>query len=98
MSRVLTILFRRDPSLDHKNDRASFEGYLPCWPNGTPLGITFGAFCKHGLRLFGLGKHLAGRSEKMIKLLCVPLSSAFLTCAAAKAKTSALQLVAAPWT
>lgn len=74
MSRVLTILFRRDPSLDHQNERTRFEGYLPCWPNGTPLGITFGAFCKHGLRLFGLGKHLAGRSEKMVKLICQPLS------------------------
>jgi hypothetical protein len=74
MSRVLTILFRRDPSLDRQDERTRFEGYLPCWPNGTPLGITFGAFCRHGLRLFGLGKHLAGKTEKMIKLLCVPLS------------------------
>ena len=74
MSRILTILFRRDPSLDRQDERTRFEGYLPCWPNGRPLGIAFGAFCRHGLRLFGLGKRFGGCSEKMIKLICQPLS------------------------
>lgn len=74
MSRSLTVLFRRDPSRDREDERSRFEGYLPCWPDGRPLGVEFGAFCKHGLRLFGLGKHLAGCREKLIRLICLPLS------------------------
>jgi len=74
MSRILTILFRRDPSRDREDERTRFEGYLPCWPDGRPLAVGFDAFCKHGLRLFGLGKHLAGRREKLIKMVCLPLT------------------------
>ena len=32
------------------------------------------AFCKHGQRLLGLGKHLAGCQEKLIRLILHPLS------------------------
>ncbi|MCI0683264.1 MAG: hypothetical protein L0Y71_14270 [Gemmataceae bacterium] len=48
---------------------------MPCWPDGRPLAIGFDAFCRHGLRLFGLGKRLGGCREKLIKLVCLPLSS-----------------------
>ena len=73
MSRILTVLFRRDPSRDRQDERVRFEGYQPCWPDGQPLAVGLDAFCKHGLRLLGLGKHLAGCREKLIKLVCLPL-------------------------
>lgn len=73
MSRTLTILFRRDPSKDHKTDVAAFEGYEILWPDGQPLSLGFDALCKHGQRLFGLGKHLAGCNEKLIMMHCFPL-------------------------
>jgi hypothetical protein len=31
------------------------------------------AFCKHGQRLLGLGKQLAGCAEAHVKLICMPL-------------------------
>jgi hypothetical protein len=73
MSRTLTILFRRDPSRDRQTEQASFEGYEILWPDGQPVAVGVEAFCKHGLRLFGLGKHLAGCHEKLIKMICFPL-------------------------
>lgn len=73
MSRTLTILFRRDPSRDRQTELIKFEGYEILWPDGTPVAIGVEAFCKHGLRLFGLGKHLAGCHEKLIKMICFPL-------------------------
>jgi hypothetical protein len=73
MSRVLTVLFRRDPSRDRQDERVCFEGYQPCWPDGQPLAVGMDAFCKHGLRLLGLGKHLAGCREKLIKVVFLPL-------------------------
>ena len=75
MARHITVLFRRDPSRDRQDERSHFEGYLPCWPDGQPLAVGMDAFCKHGQRLLGLGKHLAGCREKLIKLICFPLSS-----------------------
>jgi hypothetical protein len=74
MARQLTVLFRRDPSRDRQDETAHFEGYLPCWPDGQPLAVGMDAFCKHGQRLLGLGRHLAGCREKLIKLVCLPLS------------------------
>lgn len=73
MSRTLTILFRRDPSRDRQTEKVDFEGYEILWPDGRPVAIGLDAFCKHGVRLFGLGKHLAGCHEKMIKMICFPL-------------------------
>jgi len=73
MSRTLTILFRRDPSRDRQTEQLQFEGYEILWPDGKPVAIGVEAFCKHGLRLFGLGKHLAGCREKLIKMICFPL-------------------------
>jgi len=74
MSRNLTILFRRDPSKDRENDSIRYEGYAPFWPDGRPVAIGLDAFCKHGQRLLGLGKHLAGRDERLIRVVSLPLS------------------------
>ncbi len=73
MSRTLTILFRRDPSRDRQTELTAFEGYEILWPDGQPVAVGVEAFCKHGLRLFGLGKHLAGCREKLIKMVLFPL-------------------------
>ena len=74
MSRTLTILFRRDPSRDRQDDTIHIEGYKPLWPGGESVAVGLDGFCKHGIRLLGLGKHLAGREERLIKLICIPLS------------------------
>ena len=74
MSRTLTLLFRRDPSRDRQTEQIRFEGYKPLWPDGRPVAVGMDALCKHGLRLLGLGKHLAGCQQKLIKLVCLPLS------------------------
>jgi hypothetical protein len=73
MSRALTILFRRDPSRDRQHDNIHFEGYEVLWPDGRPVAVGLDAFCKHGQRLLGLGRHLAGCSERLIELICFPL-------------------------
>ena len=73
MSRTLTLLFRRDPSRDRHTDKVHFEGYEPLWPDGRPVSIGVDAFCKHGQRLLGLGKCLAGCKEKLVKMVLFPL-------------------------
>jgi hypothetical protein len=75
MSRTLTVLFRRDPSRDRQGEKANFVGYVPLWPDGRPLAVGMDAFCKHGQRLLGLNKHLAGCQEKLINLVFLPLTS-----------------------
>jgi hypothetical protein len=74
MSRTLILLFRRDPSRDRQTETVKFEGYEPLWPDGRPVAVGMDAFCKHGLRLLGLGKQLAGCQEKLVKLVFLPLS------------------------
>src|SRR3954453_12214820 len=74
MSRSLTLLFRRDPSRDRQTEKVIFEGYQTLWPDGRQVGVGLDAFCMHGQRLLGLGKHLAGAREKLIKVTCFPLS------------------------
>ncbi len=74
MSRTITLLFRRDPSRDRQDEAVHFEGYQPLWPDGRPVAIGMDAFCKHGLRLLGLGKHLAGCQERLVQLICMPLT------------------------
>lgn len=74
MSRSLTILFRRDPSRDRHTERAHFEGYTPLWPDGRAVNVGLDAFCTHGQRLLGLGKHLAGCREKLIRIICLPVA------------------------
>src|SRR5688572_20522520 len=73
MSRSLIILFRRDPTRDRQREKIRYEGYQPLWPDGRRVDIGLDAFCMHGQRLLGLGKHLAGRSERLIKMLYLPL-------------------------
>jgi hypothetical protein len=74
MSRTLILLFRRDPSRDRHTETIRFEGYEPLWPDGRPVAVGLDAFCKHGIRLLGLGKHLAGCQQKQVKLVYLPLS------------------------
>jgi hypothetical protein len=74
MSRTITLLFRRDPSRDKHSDSGQFEGYQPLWPDGSRVGVAMDAFCKHGQRLLGLGKHLVGCQEKLVRLICMPLA------------------------
>jgi hypothetical protein len=74
MSHTLTVLFRRDPSRDRLDDKIQFEGYEPLWPDGRTMAVGLDAFCKHGIRLLGLGKHLAGCSERLVKLVCLPVA------------------------
>jgi hypothetical protein len=74
MSRTLTLLFRRDPSRDRETGKIHFQGYVPLWPDGRPVATGLDAFCKHGQRLLGLGKHLAECNEKLVKLVCLPIS------------------------
>jgi hypothetical protein len=74
MSRTLTLLFRRDPLRDHQTDNVAYEGYEVLWPDGKPVALGLDAFCKHGQRLLGLGKHLKGCQEKLVKMVCLPLT------------------------
>ena len=74
MSRKLTLLFRRDSSADRVENNIPFEGYKPMWPDLRPVQTGLDAFCKHGQRLLGLGKALAGREERLIDLHCFPLT------------------------
>jgi hypothetical protein len=74
MPRTLQVLFRRDPSRDRKRGEINFEGYRVYWPDGRPIATGLDSFCKHGQRLLGLGRHLAGCSEKLIELMYFPLA------------------------
>lgn len=74
MSRSLTVLFRRDPERDRQDGSIHFEGYQVLWPDGHPVDVGLDAFCKHGQRLLGLGRHLAGCSERLIELIFFPLA------------------------
>lgn len=75
MTRKLTVVFRRDTNKDRLDDKTSFEGYQILWPDGRPVGVGVDAFCRYGQRLLGLGRCLAGCSEKLIELACFPLGS-----------------------
>ncbi|HWG42251.1 MAG TPA: hypothetical protein VN688_05645 [Gemmataceae bacterium] len=76
MSRTLRLLFRRDPSRDRQTERVRYEGYEFLWPDGRPVTLGLDAFCQHGQRLLGLGKHLAGAPERLVDMLCFPLPDA----------------------
>jgi hypothetical protein len=69
------VLFRRDPSKDRTKGNIFFEGYEVLWPDGRNVMVGLDAFCKHGQRLLGLGRALAGCSERLIELICFPLPS-----------------------
>ena len=74
MSRTLRLLFRRDPSRDRQDKHIQFEGYQFLWPDGRRVNLGLDAFCKHGQRLLGLGRHLRGERERLVDLLCFPLA------------------------
>src|SRR5262249_31170147 len=74
VSRTITLLLRRDPSRDRQDEICHFEGYKTMWPDGRPVAVGVDALCKHGQRLLGLGKHLTGCQEKLVRLICMPLS------------------------
>ncbi len=74
MARTLTVLFRRDPSRDRLSADIHFEGYEVLWPDREPVNVGMDAFCKHGQRLLGLGKHLAGCPERVVEMLCFGLA------------------------
>jgi hypothetical protein len=69
------VVFRRDPTKDRQKGNIFFEGYEVLWPDGRPVTVGLDAFCKHGQRLLGLGRHLAGCTERLIELICFPLGS-----------------------
>jgi hypothetical protein len=75
MERTLTVLFRRDPARDQQKASIEYEGYELLWPDGRPVSVGLEAFCKHGQRLLGLGRHLGSCTEKLIELAMYPLSS-----------------------
>jgi hypothetical protein len=70
------MLFRRDPVRDRVDEGVRYEGYDFVWPDGRPVAIGLTAFCKHGQRLLGLGRHLAGSHERLVDLLLFPLPDA----------------------
>jgi hypothetical protein len=67
------MLFRREPSRDRVEDDIPFEGYHVLWPDGRAVAVGLSAFCKHGQRLLGLGRHLAGAPERLVDLILFPL-------------------------
>jgi hypothetical protein len=75
MPNTVTVLFRRDPSRDRQENDVPFEGYRIFWTDGRPADVALDAFCKHGQRLLGLGRHLRGRHERLLDLLCFHLAN-----------------------
>jgi hypothetical protein len=69
------MLFRRDPDRDRQDDHIRYEGYDFRWPDGQPVAVGLTAFCTHGQRLLGLGRHLRGAGERLVDLLLFPLSN-----------------------
>lgn len=55
-------------------DTVHLEGYQLLWPDGKPVAVAMDAFCKHGLRLLGLGKQLAGCHQQLVNMIFLPLS------------------------
>ena len=74
MHRTLNILYRRDPSRDRQVDQVQYEGYQFLWPDGRPMRVGMDAFCKHGQRMFSLGRHMEGRREQLVEMICVPIA------------------------
>ncbi|HKB40825.1 MAG TPA: hypothetical protein VKD72_30645 [Gemmataceae bacterium] len=70
MYRTLDVIFRRNPARDRQDEKIRYEGYQVLWADETPVGFGADAFCKHGQRLLGLGKYLAGASERRVLLTC----------------------------
>jgi hypothetical protein len=74
MGRTICMLMKRDPSRDRREGERCFEGYAILWPDGRPVGVGLDAFCRHGQRLFGLGRELRGRAERLVEMTFYPLA------------------------
>ena len=74
MHRTLTILLRRDPGRDGMRGEIPVEGYQISWPDGRAVAVGLNAFCKHGLRLLGLKGCRNGSSERLVELICFPVT------------------------
>jgi hypothetical protein len=74
MHRTLTVLFRRDQERDGMRGQIHVEGYQILWPDGRAVDVGLNAFCKHGLRLLGLKGCLNGCSERLVELICFPVT------------------------
>ena len=74
MAGSLVALFRRDSSRDLLDHVGRFQGYRIYWPDGRPVTVGLEAFCLQGQRLLGLGRHLRGCQERLVRLTCFPLS------------------------
>jgi len=74
MPRTLTVLFRRDPRRDHRHNAVAYQGYQMLWPDGRAMTVGIEGFCRHGQRLLGLGRQMAGLPERLIELVCYPLA------------------------
>ena len=74
MHRTLILLFRRDPERDGMHGKVPVEGYQISWPDGRPVALGLKAFCKHGRRLLGLKGCLNGCSERLVELICFPVT------------------------
>jgi hypothetical protein len=73
MARTLKVIFRRDPAKDRSREQIYYEGYQVLWPNRRPVTVGLDAFCRHGQRLLGLGRHLEGCTERLVDLMFFPL-------------------------
>jgi hypothetical protein len=73
MARTLKVIFRRDPGKDRSREKIDYEGYEVLWPDGRRVACALDAFCRHGQRLLGLGRHLKGCTERMVDLIFFPL-------------------------
>ena len=74
MLRTLRVLLCRDADRDHVEEGISYQGYQFLWPDGRPLTVGLTALCKHGQRLLGLGRHMAGARERQVDLIIFPLA------------------------
>jgi hypothetical protein len=73
MSRTITVVFRRDPSRDRRDEQVQYQGYQLLWQDGQPVAVGLDGFCRRGQRLLGLDRYLGNRPEALIELQCVPL-------------------------
>jgi hypothetical protein len=52
-----------------------YEGYQSYWPDGRVVATGLDGFCRHGQRILGLGRYLAGCTERLIQMIVFPLRS-----------------------
>jgi hypothetical protein len=72
-SRTITVVFRRDPSRDRRDEQVQYQGYQLLWQDGQTAGVGLDGFCRRGQRLLGLDRRLGNRPEALVELRCVAL-------------------------